>query len=154
MEAENRILTPEAAAERLLPLLEQGQTVPLTVTGSSMFPFLHHGRDTVYLMKAAQPPRVGDLAFYRRSAGNYILHRVIAAGETYTMLGDRQMGSEPGIRREQILAVAVAVRRNGRLLRPGSLMWGFFRGPWQWLRPLRPWLVRAYTLLTGKEMEQ
>lgn len=154
MEPDVRVLTPEEATQHLLPLLEQGETVPLTVTGSSMYPFLAHGRDTVYLKKFRTEPRVGDLVFYRRSAGHYILHRIVAAGDTYTLLGDRQSQPEPGIRREQILAQAVAVRRNGKLLEPDHPIWRFFRGPWQWLRPLRPWLIRAYCLVTGQEIEQ
>lgn len=154
MEPEVRILTPETAAQHLLPLLEQGQTVPLTVTGSSMFPFLRHGRDTVYLEKLRDEPRVGDLVFFRRGPGQYILHRIIAVKDTYILLGDRQIRPEPGIRREQILAAAVAVRRNGKLLQPEHPVWRFFRGPWQWLRSLRPWLIRAYCLLTGTEIEQ
>lgn len=154
MEHDVRVLTPETAAQYLLPLLEQGQTVPLTVTGSSMFPFLRHGRDTVYLKKLRDEPRVGDLVFFRRSSGQYILHRITAAGNTYTLLGDRQVRPEPGIQREQILAEAVAVRRNGKLLKPEHPAWRFFRGPWRWLRPLRPWVIRAYCLVTGEEMEQ
>lgn len=154
MEPDVRVLTPEQAQQRLLPLLEMGQTVPLTVTGSSMFPFLFHGRDTVYLRKLQQAPRVGDVVFYRRSSGQYILHRIVAQGETYTLLGDRQVRSEPGIAREQILAVAVAIRRKGKVLEPKHLLWRFFRGPWQWLRPLRPWLIKAYCLVSGAETEQ
>lgn len=154
MEPDVRVLTPEQAQQRLLPLLEMGQTVPLTVTGSSMFPFLFHGRDTVYLRKLQQAPRVGDVVFYRRSSGQYILHRIVAQGETYTLLGDRQVRTEPGIAREQILAVAVAIRRKGKVLEPKHLLWRFFRGPWQWLRPLRPWLIKAYCLVSGAKTEQ
>lgn len=154
MKAENRVLTQEMAQKWLIPLLEQGEPVPLTVTGSSMFPFLHHGRDSVYLTKCRQEPRVGDLVFYRRTGGQFVLHRIVTAGDTYTLLGDRQVNEEPGIRREQILAVATAVRRNGKLLRPEALTWKFFQGPWQMLRALRPWLIRGYILLTGRKMEQ
>lgn len=154
MEPNVRVLTQEEAAQRLLPLLEMGQTVPLTVTGSSMFPFLFHGRDTVYLRKPWQAPRVGDIVFYRRSSGRYVLHRIEAQGETYTLLGDRQVRPEPGIAREQILAVAVAVRRKGKVLEPKHLLWRFFRGPWRWLRPLRPWLIKAYCLASGSKVEQ
>lgn len=154
MEPNVRVLTQEETALRLLPMLELGQTVPLTVTGSSMFPLLFHGRDTVYLKRIQTAPRVGDLVFYRRSSGQYVLHRIVAAGETYTLLGDRQVQPEPGIRGEQILAAAVAVRRNGKLLEPKHLLWKFFRGPWRWMLPLRPWLIRAYCLVTGSGTEQ
>ena len=154
MEPKIRVLTPEEATQHLLPLLEQGQTVPLTVTGSSMFPFLCHGRDTVYLEKLQEAPQMGDLVFFRRNSGQSVLHRIVAVGKTYTLLGDRQIQPEPGICQEQILATAVAVRRGGKLLKPEHPVWRFFRGPWQWLRPLRPWLIRAYRLVTGKEMEQ
>ena len=119
-----------------------------------MFPFLFNRRDVVYLEKFREEPQMGDLAFYRRNSGQYVLHRIVETGETYTLLGDRQIQPEPGIHPEQMLARAVAVRRNGKLLQTGHPVWRFFCGPWQWIRRFRPWLIRAYCLLTGNEIEQ
>ena len=71
---------------------------------------------------------------------------------TLHWLGDRQGNPEPGIRRDQLLALVTAVRRRGKLLEPGHPVWEFYRGPWRWLRPLRPWLLKLF-YPTVNEME-
>ena len=145
MEADLRLLPPDAAAERILVLLEETEPVPLVISGTSMMPFLAHHRDTVYLSRIRENPGVGDMVLYRRDNGRYILHRILAVhGDAFDMLGDRQVHPEPGIRRDQLLAVVTAVRRKGTVLKPGHPVWDFFRGPWRWLRPLRPWLLKLF----------
>jgi len=127
--------------EQLSPLmqecLKQGQEVVLTVTGNSMSPFLRHQRDQVVL-RAVDPTSLqpGDVPLYRRHNGQYVLHRIVerddgntrtrwgsdealpsthvGAGVQYTMLGDAQTDREPGIRPEQILAVAKGFLIKGK----------------------------------------
>ncbi len=123
----------------LTPLMESclaaGQDVVMTVTGNSMAPFLRHRRDQVVLTPvdgaALQP---GDVPFYRRDNGRYVLHRVVERREgcccrgiggsecpaeeqelCYTMLGDAQTEFEPGIQPRQIIAVAKGFYRRGKL---------------------------------------
>ena len=138
-------LEPEQLMEPLLELLEETEAVPLVISGSSMTPFLVHGRDTVYLSKVKQPLRRGDMVLYRRDGGSYILHRIfrVEAGG-YTMVGDAQTRLEPGIRQDQVLAVVTAVRRKGKLLQKGSFWWDFFEKVWIRMVPLRPGMRKAY----------
>ena len=69
MESNTRILEPEVLMPQLLELMKDAETVPLVISGSSMTPFLVHGRDTVYLSKAVHPLKRGDMILYRRSGG-------------------------------------------------------------------------------------
>lgn len=141
-----RIVSPEVLMEPLLSLMEETEAVPLVVSGSSMTPFLVHGRDTVLLSKIRRPLKKGDVILYRRISGAYVLHRICRVeGDRYTLVGDAQTVLEPGIRREQILALVTAVERKGRLLRPGDLCWEFFERIWIRLIPLRPALWAAYS---------
>jgi len=145
MEHKVKILEPEQLMPQLLELLEITEPVPLVIGGGSMTPFLVHGRDTVYLSKVRQPLKRGDMVLYRRSSGNYILHRVYRAEEdSYTMVGDAQFQLEPGIRPDQILAVVTAVRRKGKLLQKGSFCWTFFEKIWIRMVILRPALMAGY----------
>lgn len=145
MEPKLKVVAPEVLMEDLLKTMEETQTVPLVISGSSMTPFLVHGRDTVYLSKIQRPLKKGDMILYRRDSGAYILHRICDLdGETYTLVGDAQTQREPGIRREQVLALVTAVRRKGRLLQPGSFWWEFFEKIWLRLIPLRPVIVQIY----------
>ena len=123
----------------LLALLEQAESVPLVISGDSMDPFLVHGRDTVYLSKVCRPIKRGDMILYRRASGQYILHRVYEAkDDTLTLIGDGQVQLEPGIRREQVLALVSAVRRKDKLLKPGSFLWDFYEKVWIRVIRLRP----------------
>lgn len=138
MEHNIKILPPEELIPPLLELMEETVAVPLVITGSSMTPFLVHGRDTVYLSKITRPPQKGDMILYRRNDGSFVLHRVYKAGPTCTMVGDAQVLLEHGIRPDQMLARVSAVCRNGKQLQKGSFCWDFFEIVWIRLLKARP----------------
>ncbi|MBQ8835479.1 MAG: S24/S26 family peptidase [Oscillospiraceae bacterium] len=145
MESKVKVVDPEVLMGPLLSAVEEAESVPLVISGSSMTPFLVHGRDTVFLSKVTRPLKKGDMILYRRDNGAYILHRICRAeGETYTLVGDAQTLLERGIRRDQVLALVTAVRRKGKLLRKGSFWWDFFEKVWINVIPLRPMIVAAY----------
>lgn len=149
MEHKTRVLEPDQFAEALPELLEETEAVPLMITGSSMTPFLVHGRDTAYLSKPSHPLKRGDMVFYRRDSGACILHRVYRVeADAYTMVGDAQTELETGVRPDQVKALVTAVRRKGKLLKKGSFWWDFFEKTWIRLVPLRPGLRAVYSCLT------
>jgi len=152
MEIQTKVLPPEVLLEDYCRLLQTDGNVaalPLQVSGNSMFPFLTHGRDTVYLSRLTRPVRRGDVLLYRRDSGAYVLHRVFAVGEeSFTMLGDNQLSPEPGIRHEQILAVSEQVIRKGKTLRAGDWGWEFFAKTWLKLYPVRRWALAVVRRLT------
>lgn len=151
MNTVDRCLPPEILLEEYCRLLQSESAVdalPLTISGNSMAPFLQHGRDTVYLSRITDPLRKGDVVLYRRRNGSYILHRICRIREdVYTMIGDAHFVKEPGIRREQILAVMTSARRNGKLLQPGNFCWEFFGKVWVRMIPLRRPLLLIDTAL-------
>lgn len=148
MKPEVRRVDPQVLMEDLLQTLEYTQAVPLVISGDSMYPFLVHGRDTVYLSKLTGPVKRGDMVLYRRNGGQYILHRVYRAGEqTLELIGDGQVGIEPGIGYSQLLAGVSAVRRKGRLLRPGHPVWFFYGKIWIRVIRCRPRLLGLYRRL-------
>lgn len=147
MEHKVKVMEPELLIPPLLELLEDTPSVPLTITGDSMTPFLSHGRDMVFLSKITRPPQKGDMILYRRDNGNYVLHRVYKAGSTYTMVGDAQTLLEKGIRPEQMLAIVTEVNRKGKMLKKGSFWWDFFEKIWIRMVPVRPAIRSAYSLL-------
>ena len=148
------IVSPELVMEPLLGLLEEVTAVPLVVSGSSMTPFLAPGRDSVYLSAISEALRPGDVVLYRRDNGRYVLHRILRVnGDSYTMVGDAQTVPEPGIRREQILAIVTAVRRKGKLLQKGSFRWAFFQRVWIRMVPLRPLIRGAYDAIKNRGRE-
>lgn len=151
MEPKVRMVSPEVLMEQLPELLEEARAVPLVISGNSMRPFLVHGRDTVFLSKITDSPGKGDMVLYRRDNGNFVLHRICHEQEgIYTLAGDAYPVTEPGIRRDQMLAVVTAVRRKGKLLQPGSFWWEFFARVWVRMIPLRLTCLRIYSATAGK----
>lgn len=150
MERNVRALPPEVLMDQLLGLLEDAEFVPLVISGSSMTPFLVHGRDTVYLSKVQGLLKKGDMILYRRDNGAYILHRICRVdGETYTLVGDAQTRLEKGVRQDQVLATVSAVCRKGKILRSGCFWWDFFERVWIRMIPLRPAAMAVYSCLAG-----
>lgn len=145
MESQTRVLPPEMLIPELLALLEETDSVPLTISGNSMTPFLAHGRDTVFLSKVTRPLKKGDMIFYRRQNGQYVLHRICRVHpDSFDLVGDAQTYIETGIRPEQVLAIVNTVRRKGRLLEKGHFWWDFFEMFWLRIIPLRPLVCRIY----------
>ncbi len=106
---------PMAELSRILLLqLEKGGKTSLTVTGCSMLPLLHHGRDRVELVTPGQRQQAGDIVLYRRKNGQYVLHRIIAVTENgYLCCGDNQVEKEP-VAHSQLLAVTSGIIRKGK----------------------------------------
>lgn len=153
MKTECKTVAPEQLLEAYRKLIweENAGPLPLTVTGSSMSPFLIHGRDRVWLSRLTRPIRRGDILLYRRENGMYVLHRVYGVQEgAFTMVGDAQTELEHGIRPEQVIAIVTWVERKGKILMPGCFWWDFFERIWiRNLRLRRP-IHRLYSMICGR----
>ena len=128
--------TLELKMEDLIPLLQEqlssGANARLLVTGTSMQPLLRNKKDSV-LLCAPQRPKKGHILLYRRPGGQYVLHRVVALGETTLLCcGDNQWRKEP-ILPQQVEATVCAYYR-GEKKRPVS---GFLYGCYVNHLPLR-----------------
>lgn len=109
-----RSVSLEEVMPMILEHLAAGESVQFIPKGTSMRPMIHGGRDHVVLSPVKGKLKKHDLPLYRRDNGQYILHRIVKVGETYTMVGDNQYQREPGIRPDQILAVVTAFVRDGK----------------------------------------
>lgn len=147
MQPERVIKTDWAALSPLLAdCLAQGTDVLIPITGTSMLPLLRQGIDRVMLTAAnAEELQVGDLPLYRRRNGQFVLHRVVAVTpQGYTMQGDNQTFLEPGIKPDQILAVAKGIYRGERYRPCTHRGYRLYVGFWRICRPVRPLLLRIY----------
>lgn len=133
----------------LRELIEEGHQVSLLISGSSMSPFLIHHRDTIYFKKPDRELRVGDMVFYRRGNGKYVMHRIRRIRpEGFYMIGDAQWEIEGPLQREQIFGLITAVERKGKLIQPGDFWWEFFAKVWLRIIPLRRLIQRIYQVLS------
>lgn len=106
--------------EEIYPAIKEtllgGGTVELPITGTSMFPLLKAGRDTV-IIKAASEFAVGDIIFYRRDDGHFVLHRIVGTDENgYILCGDNQTLLEKNIENRHIIAKVIELHRDGKII--------------------------------------
>ena len=137
----------------LIELIEQGKEVPLTITGSSMSPFMIHERDQILMKKPDRPWKKGDMGFFIRKNGAYVMHRICRIdkeGNCY-FVGDAQTEIEGPIEPAQIFARIIAVNRKGKWIRPGDFWWEFFEHIWLHMIPLRHLIVRVYAKVSGRK---
>lgn len=93
-----------------------GGTVELPITGTSMFPLLKAGRDTV-IIKSDTDYKIGDIIFYRRDDGHFVLHRIVGTDENgYILCGDNQTVLEKNITEKHIIAKVTELHRDGKII--------------------------------------
>lgn len=127
-------------------ILDQGGSFKLTVTGSSMFPFILGGRDQVTLSPLPERLKKNDLPLYRRRDGMFVLHRIVKCEKdgTYTCCGDHQWTLERGLELDQMVALATAYVRKGRSITNKNLLYRIYRTVWTWIIPLRPYFFKLH----------
>ena len=130
--------TVEVPMEELMKVvrlqLETAGRANLTVTGCSMLPMLRQGLDCVTLSPVQGRLKKYDLPLYRREDGHYVLHRIVAVGDTYTCIGDNQYRVEHGVRHEQIVAVVSAFSRGDKQYTVDHLGYRLYCRVWHYSR--------------------
>ena len=129
---ENSLLVPE-----IVKLINQGLNVTFTAKGNSMIPFIYGGRDSVLLAKPVAV-NVNDVVLAAVGEGKYVLHRVIKIeGDSLVLMGDGNIVGCEYCEEKDVLAVAVAVLRNGRRYECKSREYLFWVKLWRVLLPVR-----------------
>ena len=128
----------QVTLDEMMPLIREqlvgGQSVTFFPRGVSMLPLLREGRDSVTLSAPPERLKKYDIPLYQRADGQYVLHRVVKVGETYTCIGDNQFVREEGISHAQIIAVCSAVTRDGKRTPTNSFSMRFYATCWHYSR--------------------
>ena len=132
----------------LKELAEEGKEVRMVISGSSMSPFLEQERDSIFFTAPQRPLKKGDIVFYQRPSGQYVVHRIcrVCPGG-YEIAGDGQTELERGVKPEQIFAVVTKVERKGKILKQGSFWWEFFAHIWIYVIPFRRKIMKIYAAM-------
>ena len=147
----NREIRLDDVIELMREKLDGGYDVTFSPKGTSMLPLLKEGRDSVTLTAPRRRLQKYDIIFYQRDNGQYVLHRVVRVGDTYTCMGDHQYAPERGIRRDQIIAVCSSFVRKGKSIPSNSKRWRIYAILWHYSRPVRRvlngargWIARIF----------
>lgn len=123
--------------------IDNGGTVKLPITGKSMRPLLVWGRDTVEIVKCENPKK-GDIIFYLRDNGQFVLHRIIGTDENgYILCGDNQWVKEYGIKDHNIIAVVSLIERKGKVFDvKTNIPYRIYSSVWMAMMPVRKPILR------------
>ena len=142
-----RTIDTYAYLSMLRELVENGERLSIRVVGMSMFPFLEHKRDSVFFEAPKRELKKGEIVFYQRRNGQFVMHRICAVkDEGYYMAGDAQNVVEGPVMRNQVFAVITQVQRNGKMLDASNLVWKFYEKMWVNVIPFRKYLLIPYRL--------
>lgn len=136
--------TSEISAS-LEEIIAAGGHFTLCVSGSSMNPFLEHGRDFVRLKKCSpQDLKKGRILLFKRASGELVLHRVIRvlADGSLIMNGDAQVWCET-ISPDMVIAAVSDIECNGKVISCSSLKYRTKIFLWQLLFPIRSLIFRV-----------
>ncbi len=146
------IFSPDDFKIKVIPLINEGLTVPLTVSGSSMTPYIVGKRDTVMISKPVFPLKKGDIAFFERLDGQIVMHRICKIkGGKYYFVGDAQVEIEGPVEEAQIFGVVNKIIRKGKPEQKGKFTWWFFRHVWIRMIPIRRFCVKLYEKFKRKK---
>ena len=133
--------TKEIQLNDLMPAIREqlaaGNNVRLFPKGTSMLPMLRQGIDSVILSPTTNKLKKYDLPLYQRENGQYVLHRIVEVGETYTCVGDNQFAYEYGIRHDQMIAVVTEFLRGNKRIHVDHLSYQFYCRLWHYSRSAR-----------------
>ena len=136
---QNDLLIPE-----IIRLVKDGTAVTFTPKGSSMLPFIRGGKDSVEL-KSAEDADVGDIVLAKVGPSAYVIHRIIRIeGNEVTLMGDGNLSGREHCRREDILALATKIIREGKAIDCRSAGHRYAATIWKLLLPARRYLLAVY----------
>ena len=143
----NSLHTENVQLEQMIPLikekLHEGNSVRLYPRGVSMLPMLRQGIDSVMLSPVPVKLKKFDLPLYQRSDGQFVLHRVVRDGDSYTCIGDNQYQYEHGVGHGQMIAVVTSFFRGEREISVNNISYRLYCRAWHFSRPLRYFLLRV-----------
>ncbi len=142
-----RVVDTREYVSVLKELSDEGKVVSMRIAGSSMSPFLCHNRDYIFFTKPDRPLRRGDMVFYQRGTGQYVMHRIWKQDSRgFYIVGDAQTVIEGPVREDQIFALIIKVQRKGKILQPGDFWWEFFEHVWIRIVPVRRIILKLYSM--------
>lgn len=107
--------------------IDSGKIAEFETHGFSMIPLLHDGGDKVRLVKPEGRLKLNDVALCVTDTGKYVLHRVVEVKDSgYVLRGDNCIGCEFCRGDSDVIGVACAFIRRGKLVKTTSSSYRFY----------------------------
>ena len=116
---------------------QDGYVLMLSV-GDSMQPMLHQRREQLLIEKIKNPLKKGDVVLYKRSSGQYVLHRIVKKKkECYIIRGDNRYINEK-VYSNQIIGILNGFYRGEKYIDcQKNKLYYFYKVRWRLLYPFR-----------------
>ena len=126
---ETKIIQNEPFFREVASRIAEGERVRIRAKGNSMLPLIRDGKDEVILEKTTDRSFKKDRLLLVKLIGErYVLHRVeIIADNLIVLHGDGNLSVFETCTREDVIAEATEVIRNGKGIRLGSTRWNLYR---------------------------
>lgn len=135
----NEILLPEVAR-----LVAEGESVSIRTKGNSMLPFIRGDKDSVVL-ESPEGFGVMDIVLAEIRKGVFVLHRVVAVeGNKVILMGDGNIRGQEICQRENVLAKAVVIMKDGSRLECRKGKHRIKARIWKFMLPVRRYLLAIY----------
>lgn len=150
-------MIPKQGEIQVLDLLEDnlknGVSVTFTAKGNSMHPYLRNGTDRVTVLPFDGIFQKNQIYFYRRTNGQYILHRLIKIrSDRLYFCGDHQFYMEE-IKKEQVLGQLACAKRGKKEISLSGFrtaLWCFFLPIRRFSLHLLEWILRKMNKILPK----
>lgn len=132
MEEDQKIVVNEFFFTGISELVSKGFCMEIRTKGKSMMPFILEGDGSVSLKKIEEDSfQLGNLLLARLSEGRYVLHRLIKYEEDQIVLrGDGNLSTVETCTKDDIIAEVGQIKRFGKKIKKGSLLWNMHRKIW------------------------
>ena len=109
-------------------LIDSGEEICIKVSGTSMEPFLHDKKDSVFVKKTDSDPRIGDIYFFQDKFGRFIMHRLQKiTKDGCCFRGDALDYCEGPIPPDKVFAKVIKIKHNGKVYHTNSAYFTFHK---------------------------
>jgi len=107
-------MKPVSSSSNIESILEKEGFYLFTGSGSSMWPLIRDGIDTIEVRPVRQPLAAGDVVLFRDAQDKYVLHRIMEVKENcYLVSGDNTYSPEL-VPKERIIGIMTGLWRGDR----------------------------------------
>lgn len=119
----------------IISAIERGQSIRMTVSGSSMTPFIYNG-DEVEIVPLKSVIKKGDIVLTKSSGGYYVIHRIIKIKkDLFYLRGDAQDYTEKFYDYKNIIGKVSISVHNGSERNHSKEFWKFAGFVWIFISP-------------------
>ena len=107
------------SVDKWCQIVNEGISIPLTtyLDGVSMEPLIRYLKDQVTIVPVSRKLFLGDVVLFRRSDGEYVLHRLYRVFESENKVqtwGDNCVRPDPIMPLSSVVGIAVSFNKNGK----------------------------------------